>query len=192
MEGALKDERFKEKVPVQFWHPKQWDGSVDLILEPDPAAAELLAMQSLDRGSAAVAPELYLSGTAEQPRFGDNLKAEGRPDDYRQFSAFTYGYNPTLLARRVHDVSALVVMIRGDKSRPVNTVRIIAGSTYTAVALTSGALLKGAVDEVHIPKNGFRFEHITSHWDPDFMPGAVKYGDVDSLARLVGKLLFRP
>jgi dienelactone hydrolase len=192
MEGTLSQARIQETVPVRFWHPKQWDGSVDVLLDQSPDAVELLAQKSLKLGRAAAAPYLYLSSCVQQPRFGDNLKAENRPDDYRQFSAFTYGYNPSLLARRVHDVSALVAMIRGDKSRPVKTVRIVAGSHCTAVALTSGALLKNAVDEVQIPENDFRFEHITSHWDPDFMPGAVKYGDVEGLSKLVSKLVYRP
>jgi dienelactone hydrolase len=192
IDGFVEQSRFAEKVPVRFWYPKQWNGAVDIFLETDPAEAEAKALQSVASGRAAAFPSLYLSGIKEQPRFGDNLQAKNNGEDYREFSAFTYGYNPSLLARRVHDISALVVMIRSDKKSTVQNIRLVAGPKHTAVGLVSGTILKNALDEVHVERDEFRFENITSHWDPDFVPGAVKYGDVDALHKLVPKLVFKP
>lgn len=192
IDGFVEQSRYNEKVPVRFWYPKQWNGAVDVLLETDPATAESRANQSLAYNRAAACPNLYLSGTKEQPRFGDNLQAKNNGEDYREFSAFTYGYNPTLLARRVHDISALVTMIRSDKTRAIKNVRLVAGQNHTAVGLVSGVILKNALDEVQVQRDEFRFENISSHWDPDFVPGAVKYGDVDGLRKLIPKLVYHP
>jgi hypothetical protein len=189
--GVARQAKAGESVPVTFWYPKQWKGGVDIVLEEDPAAVEAGLQQRLAAGVAVAWPELYMAGAKEQTKVGENLKARRAGEEYCEFSGYTFGYNPTLVARRVHDVSALTAMVRGDKARPVSGVRLVAGRPYTAVALAAGAVLQKAVDEVEVARDGFRFEKLGSHWDPDFVPGAVKYGDVDGLAKLVGKLTYR-
>jgi hypothetical protein len=53
--------------------------------------------------------------------------------------------------------------------------------------LVAGALLGNAVSSVKAELNGFRFANLTSFWDVNFVPGAVKYGDVEALQRLCQK-----
>ena len=46
------------------------------------------------------------------------------------------------------------------------------------------ALAGDTVDKALIVSDGFRFENITSYRDPNFIPGAVKYGDLPGLLNL--------
>ena len=191
IDGVVRQLRFSENVEVRFWYPKNWNGTVDVLLTLDGPGAEAEVQKRIERGVAVAIPKLYLAGAKEQPRFGDNLKAKWDGSDYREYSAYTFGYNPTLLARRVHDVSTVVAMMKGDQTRPVKSIRLAVSPPYTAVGLVAGAVLGKDIGEVEVERDGFRFENLTNHWDPDFVPGAVKYGDVDGLMKLCGKVSFK-
>jgi hypothetical protein len=42
----------------------------------------------------------------------------------------------------------------------------------------------GGVKSVSIENNRFRFANLKSYRDPNFLPGAVKYGDLPALMKL--------
>ena len=61
---------------------------------------------------------------------------------------------------------------------PTSRRQFIAEST----ALAAGALL--GLTGVEAETDGFRFADLTDPWHIHFVPGAVKYGDVEGLRRL--------
>ncbi len=193
--GHILNTREAEEINATFLYPKTWNGHATLWLSlkgpesiltasgPTPAAQKLL-----DQGIAIACPALYLQGATEQPKAGDNLKAAAKPkpDDFREFSGYTYGYNPTLLARRVHDAMTMVTMMQNRQKHPLKQLSIHGLEGAGPLALVTGALLKLPAGAVTADLEGFRFANLQSQWDVNFVPGAVKYGDVEALLKLNG------
>jgi hypothetical protein len=187
MEGISRLREPSEEVRLTFLYPKNWNGEAVLWLSlegaasihgasgPTPAARALL-----DAGKAVACPELYLQGATEQPKAGGNINA--KPNDFREFSGYTFGYNPSLFARRVHDVMTVVAMMKGRTEYPLKRLQLRGSDGAGAIALAAAAVL-GTTD-VEADTEGFRFANLPSPWHIHFLPGAVKYGDIEALRRL--------
>jgi hypothetical protein len=52
------------------------------------------------------------------------------------------------------------------------------------IAATAGAIAGDAVQQAIIDTQGFRFASVTSYLDPNFFPGAIKYGDLPAILAL--------
>ena len=104
----------------------------------------------------------------------------GKPTGY---AAFTFGYNHPLFSQRVHDVLSVVSYAR-DTRRPKQEIVLVglggAGRWVAAATAVAG----NAVDGAAIDTAGFRFEKLTAIDDADFLPGAVKYGDLPGILAL--------
>ncbi|HYF34989.1 MAG TPA: acetylxylan esterase, partial [Prosthecobacter sp.] len=193
MEGVTTCRPVSEQVPATFLYPPNWNGTAVLWLslngsasiltsgKPTPAAQKLL-----DAGIAVACPSLYLEGATESPKAGDNLKA--KPNDFREFSGYTYGYNPTLLARRVHDVMSMAVMMRNHPNKPAQRILIAGVDGAGPIAAASGMMLRDSVNGLALDLNKFAFDRLGSHWDINFVPGAVKYGGIPALIQLSAPL----
>jgi len=189
IQGLTRNLPHAEEVSATFLFPKEWKGKAVLWLSPKgsssvhgPNGPSAEARKLLDAGVAIACPQLYLEGATEQPKAGDNLKA--KPGDFREFSGYTFGYNPSLLARRVHDAFTMVAMMQSHDKWPAKEIEIIGTDGAAPVALVAGALLGKTISSVKAELDGFRFANLTNLWDVNFIPGAVKYGDVEALQRL--------
>jgi dienelactone hydrolase len=188
IQGITRNLTYSEDVPAHFLFPKAWNGKAVLWLtlkgmtslqdeSPIPEVKKLL-----EEGVAIVCPQLYLESTIHQPKAGDNLKA--KPDDFREFSGYTFGYNPPLLIRRVHDVFTLIAMMKTQEKWPTKVIEIRATDGAQAIALVAGAMLGDAVTAVDADPGDFTFASLKDSWNVNFVPGAVKYGDIPALRRL--------
>lgn len=188
IEGVTRNLTHGEEVSAHFLFPKAWSGKAVLwltlkgfaSLHGTTPSAEVEKL--LEAGVAVVCPQLYLEGTTQQPKAGDNLKAKA--DDFREFSGYTFGYNPPLLIRRVHDVFTLIVMMQNQKKWPTKAIEIKATDGAQAIALVAGSMLGDAVTAVDADPGSFSFASLKDAWDVNFVPGAVKYGDIPALRRL--------
>ena len=54
------------------------------------------------------------------------------------------------------------------------------------IAAAASALAEGSVAQLVTDLEGFRFAALKSAWDVNFLPGAVKYGDVEGILSLCG------
>ncbi len=99
----------------------------------------------------------------------------------RAAAAYTFGYNPPLVATRAHDVLAVLQSARS-LAGPGGRVVLVAvdgvSSAWAGLALAQAGTL---VDAAVFMTDGFRFGSVTSFEDPSFLPGAVKYGDLPAL-----------
>lgn len=193
IQGRLQNDRDAEQTEALFLYPKNWQGTATLWLSlkgpvsvlnedgPTPAAQKLLA-----EGIAIACPTLYLQDVKEQPKVGWNRTA--KPGEFREFSGYTFGYNPTLLARRVHDVMSLVTLMQNQEKYPLKLLQIHAQDSAAPIALVTATVLDlppGTLSPA-LDLASFRFSDLQSPWHPHFVPGAVKYGDVESLLKLNG------
>jgi dienelactone hydrolase len=95
---------------------------------------------------------------------------------------WTYCYNLPVFAKRVNDVAAALVSARSrDKAHHVSVVGVDGAGLCAAAAV---ALMHDQIDRAAIDTQGFRFASVADVYGIDFIPGAVKYGDVPSLLAL--------
>ena len=96
----------------------------------------------------------------------------------RQIPAYTHGYNHSWFAQRAREVYAQILTAKAAGHR----VRLVAEPGMEAIALVAGVIAeKGTVSSVSIANDDFRFATITDWRNPNFVPGAVKYGDLPGL-----------
>jgi len=116
--------------------------------------------------------------------------AEGKPQanarvvkNPREFAGYSFAYNHTLFARRVHDVMSLISWVSGFEEEKPQEVMVIAKGGIEPVALAALSQVNG-VKNVTLEEAKFRFANLKSYRDPNFLPGAVKYGDLPALLKL--------
>jgi hypothetical protein len=118
---------------------------------------------------------------------GELVSADGPIDRVRLASerahaGYTYGYNLPLPAQRTQDVLAALRIAReraGD-----GELRLHARGVAAAWAAGARALSRDRVDDATLDLDGFRYGAVDRIDAPDFLPGAVKYGDVPALIAL--------
>jgi len=101
------------------------------------------------------------------------------PDVNATYAGYTFGYNRPLIVQRVRDVLAM-------HSNPGSKSKIVLiGSGDAGVwTLLAAAQLGKKVDRVIVDLNGFSFRKLKETSDPNFLPGALKYGGLGGLAAL--------
>lgn len=131
----------------------------------------------LDAGYEILAPDVL--GTGEQ------VGAKSFTVD-KNFAGFTYGYNRSLLAQRVHDTLTIIGYARGAE-KPDGTkwpVNLVGWDEFGPIAILAKALAGDAVAKTAADLNQFRFEDIKDAADPMMLPGAVKYGGLGAFLAL--------
>jgi hypothetical protein len=177
-----------EELPVVSFHPKrkEWNGKV--VIWADGAgkaglfgaggAPRAEVKKLLDAGLAVLGADLLYQG--EFLADGKPLVEQPKVRNNREFAGFTYGYNAPLFARRVHDLLTLVSFVANDEHAPreVALVGVNGAGPWVAAARAQAG---GAVGRAFVDTRGFRFAKLASYRDPDFLPGAVKYGDLPGI-----------
>ena len=143
---------------------------------PCPAVGELLA-----GGVAVLSADLLYQG--EFLADGQAMAQTRVVKNPREFAGYTFGFNHTLFARRVHDILTLVSALHDPEQRPggVDLVGVNGAGPWVAAA---AALAGDSVNRVAMDTGGFRFVDLKSYRDVNFLPGAVKYGDLPGLLAL--------
>jgi len=176
-----------EELPVVVLQPKKWnrqvviwiheDGKNGLYSSDGSPSAEVRRL--LDAGTAVVGADLFEQG--EFLADGKPRTVARRVDNPREFAGYTYGYNSTVFAQRAQDILSLVSYWRNrpeNKAEKVQLVALEGAGPWAAAALAQAG---SAVDRAAIDTAGFRFAKLKSLGDMNFLPGAVKYGDVPGM-----------
>lgn len=137
----------------------------------------------VDNGTAILAADLFQQGdflagareAVDQQRVVENPRAA---------AAYTFCYNHTLMAHRIHDVMTLIAYAHGFQPETPERVFLVASGKTAPIAAAARALSGDMVDRCALTTKGFRFADIRSYRDPSFLPGAVKYGDLPALLAL--------
>jgi len=161
----------KEAVPtLVIFGPKPKPGHVVVWLHPKGNASliekgkVIPAVKTLtDAGFGVIAPDLL--------GIGENAFPKPFPVD-KNFAGYTYGYNRSLLANRVHD--ALTVIAAGNI--PQKKIVLVGWREMGPVAILAKALAGEVVHKTAADLDGFSFDNIKDATDPMTLPGALKYG----------------
>lgn len=180
-----------EELPVLSLFPTaaKWNG--DVVIWVHGAGKNSLfandgqlhagAQQLIDGGASVVAADLF--GQGEFLPGDTPLTRQATVKNTRQSASYTFGYNDTVFARRVHDVLTLIAWVRNDEHAP-KRVNVLAIEGAGPVAAAARAIAGKSVDKLAVDTAGFRFAGLTDYLDPNFLPGAVKYGDMIGLLSL--------
>ncbi len=180
--GLLRTPKLHEVRPAVFLQPKSWNKKVVIWLHPGGKAG-LYGSSGLSEG----VQELLARGTAvaglDVLRQGEFL-SEGQPlsgaplvETPRQFAGFTYGYNDPLVVQRAHDVLAMIGFVKHHEQEP-DQIHVLASGEAAPWAVLACVGAGQSVNRLAIDSGGFRFAALADYDHPDFMPGAVKYGDL--------------
>ena len=171
----------KDAVPgCGVFGPKFTGAKAAIWLHPRGKASlfengkQVPALKALaDAGFAVVAPDLL--GTGEQ-QFAKPFAVD------KGFAGYTYGYNRSLLANRVHD--ALTFLAFGTTMLKAKTIALVGWDEFGPIAVLARALAGDAVAKTAADLNQFDFANIKDTADPMMLPGAVKYGGLGAFLAL--------
>jgi dienelactone hydrolase len=170
--GLVVNTTHSEEVATTFLHPKNWNGAVVIWLDgldaPSPGA-----LAEVQLGKAVVLSRLLKPGVTENPLVKNS----------RQAACFTFGYNHALFAQRVHDVLTLTQFVRTNEKYPAKSVRLVGFGSMVPVALGARVAADKAINSANIAESDFRFANVTDYKSANFLPGALKYGDVAGLRK---------
>ena len=179
-----------EELPVVSFFPTktEWNGTV--VIWIDGAGKQALydgdsvrqeVKDLLARGYSVLSADLLHQG--EFLADGKPISEQRKVANERQVAAYTYAYNHTLFAQRVHDVLTLIAFVNQD-DHGAKDIHLIAtgsaGPVAAAARFQSGKVVSKAV----IDTGGFRFVDLENWRDPQFLPGVVRYGDLPGLLAL--------
>lgn len=109
------------------------------------------------------------------------IKKNDRVKNDRDYAGFTYGYNHSLVAQKVHYLIAQLERFQNDKTN--KAVVLSADSNNEHLVLAAALVLGNKLTAIDLRSTDFRFSKLTAYDDADFWPGAVKYGDLPGLLR---------
>ncbi|MFG0265949.1 MAG: acetylxylan esterase [Rhodopirellula sp. JB055] len=181
--GVVVDRARRREIPIRKWIAKS--------AKPAASSATVLWVQATADDSTdepewsdAFAERLERSKTvvvidiAAMPTDAEAGKQRTNPQPRRASAAFTFGYNRPLAATRCGDVLAVISAFQN----PPGSVSLVAPAGSAAYSLAAAAIAGPFLEHAEINVNDFRFADLLHQDDEDFIPGIVKYGDVDALA----------
>jgi dienelactone hydrolase len=152
------------------------DGKGKAALFDDDGRPIAAVQKLLDGGYPVVSGDVFLTGEF----LADGKSAQVEVNE--GYSGYTFGYNRPLLSNRVRDVLTLVGAIR--KKSPDKPLHLVGVGEAGVWVLLARALAGDAVEQTVVDLDGFRFSEVNGTAEPNFLPGALKYGDIGGLASL--------
>jgi lysophospholipase L1-like esterase len=181
------------------------DGEVQgLALWFDPAGTghlfnaqglpEKAVQQLLDQHWAVASADLYLTGPEADSqnryvqRFHQITTSHEPSTPGEDYSGFVYGYNRPLISERVSDIQHITEALNLKNYKAVAWIGTGEAGLWTILsraAQADSSQADGPLEKTIVVLNAFRFSELTSAADPDFLPGALKYGGIGGLAGLI-------
>jgi len=185
MSGLLKNKIHNEELPAVFCHPKQWNGTTVVWFGADGkstlyAGGGLQAdvQKLVDSGATVMGVDLLHQG--EFVADGKPLTKTGRVKNTREAAAYTFGYNYSVFAQRVHDVLSVVNFLKTNE-RQSKQIALVGLDGTGPIAAAARAVSGHALQRAVINTGGFRFGKLIDIHDPNFLPGGAKYGDLPGM-----------
>jgi dienelactone hydrolase len=187
----LRIRRHGEELPVVSFLPRQTTPNKQVVIWLNGQGKSALIDRRgriipeirwlLDAGIEVLSADLLYQG--EFLTDGKPLTQARASTNPRTYAGFTFGYNHPLFAQRVHDVLTLISFTRNDRygTKRIHLVGVNGAGPWVAAAR---AVTDNEVDSAAIDTGGFRFAKLDSYRDVNFLPGAVKYGDLPALLAL--------
>ena len=186
--GLARNRTHSEALPAVFLRPKSatrppvvWvdvNGKSGLFAADGSPRVEVQAL--LAAGAPVIGADLLDQG--EFLPDGQPVTQTRRVNTPREVAAYTFGYNDSLFAQRVHDILTIVKLARMEfGGKPVSLLGLAGAGPWVAAACAVG---EDGIGAAAVDTRGFRFGEVLDLRDPNFLPGGAKYGDVPGMLAL--------
>ncbi len=190
MSGLLRTKSTGAESPVMFFYPNDWNRRVVIWVHEkgkvalfDAAGNPTQEAQTLlNDGTAVMGIDLLYQG--EFLADGIPLKQTPRVTNPRLFAGYTFGYNHSVFAQRVHDVLSAIAFVKHSEKKPERIDLVGFGDVAGPIVAAARAQAQDAIQLAVIDTAGFRFSGLTDFHDPRFLPGGAKYFDVPGMLAL--------
>ena len=183
--GLLHNITHGEEIPCVLLEPKKQNGRTVIwvdekgkagLYEADQPSSETRRL--LDAGFSVLGADLLFQG--EFVHAGQDMTKNRLVSNPREFAGYTYGYNRTLFAQRVHDILSLIKFAgsRGSGRESLQVVGLAGAGPWVAAAVAQAG---PAVNSAAVDTGGFRFGKILDLQDVNFLPGGARYGDLPGI-----------
>jgi len=165
------------QVPAVVYVPSRSSGKSVVLVHPNgkSACAPELIDALLAGGHTVLLPDLFLQGEMNHPAAAFT---QPHPDP----EAYVTAYNRMTLANRVHDLLTAAAYLR---TRPGIQRVDLAGTGRAGVwCLLAAGIAGDALGRTVADADQFDFDQLTSDYDPDYLPCALRYGGLGPLAAL--------
>lgn len=175
-----------ESIPAVVFLPADWQGRMVVWIHADGHAGlwdaekgePIAAVKSLlDQRIAVFSADVFLTG-----EFHPSDGTTAAPAVDGTYAGYTYCYNRTVLANRVHDV--LTAIGCANHLYASTSVDLVGLGEAGRWGLLAKALAGDLVDRTVADFDGFSFQNVQDVASVDMLPGALKYGDLTGLAVL--------
>jgi len=187
--GLLQNLTYSEELPVVFLRSRQWHRQTVIWINEQgksglynqDGSLKPLIQTLINAGIEVLGIDLLFQG--EFLADGKPLTQTRRVKNRREFAGYTFGYNHTLFAHRVHDILTAIKYVKERKAQTEHlTVVGLHGAGHWVAAARAQA--PGQVDCAIIDTGGFRFGKVLDIHDVNFLPGGAKYGDLPGMIAL--------
>jgi dienelactone hydrolase len=167
-----------ERIPSVVVRGRHFDGN--LVVWVHPAGKSSLhsqgklvapARQILDKGGGILAPDVFMTG---------ELTPAKPPQVDPRYAGYTFGYNRSVLANRVHDV--LTAVAYGKHLSNVKSVHLLGLDEAGPWTVLARALSRDVGARTAADMHQFRFDQVLTTNDAMMLPGALKYGGMPGLS----------
>jgi dienelactone hydrolase len=169
-----------EQIPAIALGGKQYSGTLVVWIHPagkkslwEDGKLTAAARAILDKGAIILAPDVFLTGEFEGAK---------PPTVNTGYAGYTFGYNRSILANRVHDI--LTAVGYASTHKDVKTVHLVGWESAGPWVVLARPLCGDAVARTAVDYNRFRFEQVRTTTDEMMIPGALKYGGLSAFAAL--------
>ena len=184
--GRLAYAKAGEEVPIAVMLPSEpnngkfvlWihgEGKASLLGDAEPHK-DVQAL--LEKGHPVVVADLF--GQGEFVTDGQPLTSNRTVENKREFAGYTFGYNDSLFAQRVHDILTVIAAMKPD----AESITLVGTDGAGPWATVAAAVAEEAVQQLAVDTQGFRFSDISDYRDVNFLPGALKYGGLSGALAL--------
>lgn len=188
--GLLRNKPAGEELPIVFLYPKEWEGKAVVWLDErgkaglygDDGRLVPAVRRLLEAGASVVGVDLLYQG--EFLADGKPVETTRRVANTREAACYTFGYNHSLFARRVHDVLTVLSFVLNHEYEPDEVDLVGLDGVTGPLAIAARAQARDAVDRLAVDTAGFRFAGVDRIHDPRFLPGGAKYGDLPGMISL--------
>jgi hypothetical protein len=187
MDGILSNAKNGSANSILFLYPDNWNKQVVLWLTDhgrfgllDESGNPKSDVQTLlNEGCCVVGLDMLFQAEWLNENESDAHRTRSVANP-REAAAYTFGYNYSLFARRVHDILTAVSFITNHDMQPTS-VYLLALDETGPLAIAARAQAGFAIDRLAANTNGFRFANVTDLRSPDFLPGGARYHDLPGM-----------
>ncbi|MBX3439188.1 MAG: acetylxylan esterase, partial [Planctomycetaceae bacterium] len=185
-----------EAVPSLFLHPTDnWNRQVVVWVTDDGKSGIWENDQPIDpvrqllqSGYSVASADLFGQGefnpkgqTSAEKQMWEQPNGK---NSWSPFAGYTFGYNHPVFVKRVHDVLSMLAFAQRHELQPEKIHLVGIGNAAGPIAVAARSQAADAVATTFADLGDFRFGAVQQVDDPMFVPGAVKYLDVDGLTSL--------